>query len=124
MREPGSAQGVRRTDLPHDLIVLQDAPRNIDAVIIPVGPGHVSVDVRIDTRHPGGGLVDGDEGKHGEDGDEAEEECADEVEQRSCPRWSFGIPGELWWRGRAGLRVVVVVQVSFAFTSLSAKSLA
>ena len=39
--------------LPHDLVVLQNAPGDVDAIVIPICPGHIGVDVRIDACHAG-----------------------------------------------------------------------
>ena len=35
----------------HDLVVLQHAPADVDAVIVPVCPGHLLVDVGVHARH-------------------------------------------------------------------------
>lgn len=35
-------------DLAHDFVVLEHAPANVDAVVVPVGAGHVCVDVGVD----------------------------------------------------------------------------
>lgn len=50
----------RPTDLAHDLVVFQNAPGDVDAVVVPVGARHVLVDVGVDARdawfaHPGCG---------------------------------------------------------------------
>ena len=42
------------TYLAHHLIVLQDSPSDVDAVILPVGLRHVLVDVGVDSGHDGG----------------------------------------------------------------------
>ena len=39
------------TDLANDLIVLKHAPGDVDAVIVPIGPWHVLVDIGVDARH-------------------------------------------------------------------------
>ena len=39
------------TDFAYNLVVLQHAPSNIHAVVIPVGARHLLVDICIDTRH-------------------------------------------------------------------------
>jgi len=39
------------TDLAHDLVVLQHAPANVHAVVIPVCPRHLLVDIGVHTRH-------------------------------------------------------------------------
>jgi hypothetical protein len=33
-------QKLRYTDLPHDLIIFENAPLYVDGVVVPVGPGH------------------------------------------------------------------------------------
>ena len=45
------------TNLAHNFIVLQDAPRNVHAVIVPVRPWHLLVDICIYTRHFAAGLL-------------------------------------------------------------------
>jgi hypothetical protein len=40
-----------RTDLAHDLVVLQHAPGYIHAVVVPVGARHVRVDVGVHASH-------------------------------------------------------------------------
>ena len=42
------------TDLPNNLVVLENAPRDVDAVVVPIRPGHVLVDVGIDAGHAAG----------------------------------------------------------------------
>lgn len=42
-----------RTYLADNLIVLQNTPRDVDTVIIPVCPRHVLVDVGVDASHAG-----------------------------------------------------------------------
>ena len=39
------------TNLSHDLVVLQDAPRDGHRVVVPIRPGHVGVDIGVDARH-------------------------------------------------------------------------
>lgn len=46
-----------RTNLPHDLVVFQRTPGDINAVIIPVGSGHVFVDVCVHACHLEGVLL-------------------------------------------------------------------
>jgi len=43
--------GLQRTDLAHHLIVLQLPPSDVHAVIVPVRPWHLLVDIGIDARH-------------------------------------------------------------------------
>ena len=45
------------TDLAHYLVVLQNAPGYVDAVIVPIRSGHLLVDIGIDARHAAGGLA-------------------------------------------------------------------
>ena len=45
------ARSVICTYFAHDLVVLQDSPADVDAVIVPVCPGHLLVDVGVDARH-------------------------------------------------------------------------
>lgn len=47
------AKETRHTDLPNDLVVLDNSPTNVDAVVVPVGPGHVVVDIGVDSGHGG-----------------------------------------------------------------------
>lgn len=47
------------TYLAHNLVVFQDPPRHIHAVIVPVGPRHSLVDICIDARHGAGGSIAG-----------------------------------------------------------------
>ena len=42
-----------RTDLAHHLVVLENAPGDVDRVVVPVCPGHSGVDVCIDSSHAG-----------------------------------------------------------------------
>ena len=42
-----------RTYFPHHLVVFQHAPRNVDAIVVPIGPGHVLVDIRVHTGDAG-----------------------------------------------------------------------
>lgn len=53
-RDPES-QGLL-TDLAYDLIVLQDSPGYIYAIVVPVCPWHLLVDICVDTRHSAAGL--------------------------------------------------------------------
>lgn len=39
------------TDLANNLIVFEASPLDLNAVIIPVGPGHMGIDVGIYSRH-------------------------------------------------------------------------
>lgn len=39
------------TYLANDFVILEDTPGDVDAVIVPVRPGHMLVDIGIDTRH-------------------------------------------------------------------------
>lgn len=39
------------TYLANDLVILKDTPGDVNAVIVPVRPGHMLVDIGIDTRH-------------------------------------------------------------------------
>lgn len=48
-------KGFIRTYFAHHFIVLKHSPGDIDAIIIPVGPRHMLVDIGIDARHVGGG---------------------------------------------------------------------
>lgn len=43
------------TDLPDHLVILQNTPGDVHTVIVPVGPGHMFVDIGIDARHVDGG---------------------------------------------------------------------
>jgi hypothetical protein len=40
-----------RTNLSHYFVVFQCTPGYVDAVIVPVGPGHISVDISIYPCH-------------------------------------------------------------------------
>lgn len=42
---------VRRTYLSDDFVILQHAPGDVDAVIVPIGPGHVLIDISVDASH-------------------------------------------------------------------------
>lgn len=44
-------RGRTRTNLAHNFVVLQNAPGDVDAVIVPVGPRHGLVDICIDATH-------------------------------------------------------------------------
>jgi hypothetical protein len=39
------------TYLANNLIVLQHTPRNVDTIIVPIGPRHMLVDIGVNTRH-------------------------------------------------------------------------
>ena len=54
----------RLTNLANHLVVLQDTPGNVHTVIVPVGPGHVLVDIGIDARHGDGGWEAGSGSAH------------------------------------------------------------
>lgn len=44
------------TNLPHDFVVLQHAPGDVDTVIVPIRPWHMLVDICVDSRHSAAGL--------------------------------------------------------------------
>lgn len=41
-------------DLADDLVVFEDAPGDVDRVVVPVGAGHVGIDIGVDTREARG----------------------------------------------------------------------
>lgn len=43
------------TDFADHLVVLKNAPGDIHAVVVPVGPWHVLIDISVDARHGDGG---------------------------------------------------------------------
>lgn len=43
------------TNFAHDLVVLQHAPGDVDAVVVPVRTRHLGVDIGVDARHTGRG---------------------------------------------------------------------
>jgi hypothetical protein len=45
------------TDLAYHLIVLQYAPCDVHAVVVPVRPWHLLVDICVDARHLAAGLL-------------------------------------------------------------------
>jgi hypothetical protein len=47
---------VRLTDFTYDLIVLQHAPSDVHAVVVPVRARHLLVDICVDARHSAAGL--------------------------------------------------------------------
>lgn len=46
-----------RTDFANNLVVLQNSPRNVDAIIVPIGPRHMLVHIGIYARHDEGRRV-------------------------------------------------------------------
>ena len=44
------------TDLSHYFIVLKHPPSNVDAIVIPICPWHLLVDIGIDSCHAAGSL--------------------------------------------------------------------
>lgn len=51
-----------RTDLLNDLVVFQNAPADVNAIVVPVCARHLLVDVGVDASH-GGGSPGGAAGK-------------------------------------------------------------
>lgn len=46
----GSNQA-RITYLANDLVVLQYTPRNVDTIVVPIGPRHMLVNIGVNARH-------------------------------------------------------------------------
>lgn len=53
------------TNLSYYLVVLQHAPSYIDAIIVPVCPWHLLVDICVDTRHLVVALLGASKGQEG-----------------------------------------------------------
>ena len=61
------AREIRHTDFAYDLIVLQHAPSDIHAVVVPVRAWHLLVDICVDARHFAAGLLGKAQRKTGRD---------------------------------------------------------
>ena len=48
---------LRLTNLPNHLVILKDPPSDVYAVVVPIGPRHLLVDICINSRHDVDSLV-------------------------------------------------------------------
>ena len=46
-------ESVDHTNLANNLVVLEQAPGYVDAIVVPVGPWHKRIDVGVHARHAG-----------------------------------------------------------------------
>lgn len=56
----GEGSNESLTNLSNDLVIFQNAPGDVDAVIVPVRPWHMRVYIGIHARHLVGDLLDGE----------------------------------------------------------------
>lgn len=84
------------TDLANHLVILQNTPGDVHTVIVPVGPGHMFVNIGIDARHVDGGWQADPESAHNET-------FIDDKKRRGRKggeRRGVVARGELRWRGQ------------------------